>query len=115
METIFSILVGLLFGAAVFLVLQRSIIRILIGLVLISQAANLLVFTSSGARRTKPPIIPDHEAVLTAPFADPLPQALILTAIVISFGVLAFSLVLFYRTDQEAGTDDVDEMKGENS
>jgi multicomponent Na+:H+ antiporter subunit C len=56
-------------------------------------------------------VIPAGATQPTAPYADPLPQALILTAIVISFGVLAFAVVLFHRTYQTTGTDDLDELR----
>ena len=73
--------------------------------------ANLLIFTAGGLTRGKAPIIAEGEAQAIYPMADPLPQALILTAIVISFGVLAFAMVLVHRTYQTIGTDDSDQMK----
>jgi multicomponent Na+:H+ antiporter subunit C len=77
---------------------------------LIAQAVNLLIFTSAGLSAGKPPIIDPASPASSA--ADPLPQALILTAIVISFGVLAFALVLVHRAYKTIGTDDLDRMKG---
>jgi multicomponent Na+:H+ antiporter subunit C len=106
-----AFLVGILFAAGVYLMLRRSIVKLTIGLVLISQAANLLIFTASGLERGSPPLVPLGETHPPIPFADPLPQALILTAIVISFGVLAFTLVLVKRAYQTVGTDDLDEMR----
>ena len=79
---------------------------------LISQAANLLIFTAGGLTRGLPPFIHDQALHPDRPFADPVPQALILTAIVIGFGVLAFALVLVHRTIQSVGTYDLDDMKG---
>jgi multicomponent Na+:H+ antiporter subunit C len=90
---------------------SSSTVDVTIGLVLISQAANLLIFTASGLERGSPPLVPAGESNPPIPFADPLPQALILTAIVISFGVLAFTLVLVKRAYQTVGTDDLDEMR----
>lgn len=111
METVMAFVVGGLYAAAIYLILRRSIVKLTIGLVLISQAANLLIFTASGLTRGQPPLVPEGSSSPTEPFADPLPQALILTAIVISFGVLAFTLVLVRRTYQAVGKDDMDEMR----
>lgn len=111
METIMAFVVGGLFAAGIYLMLRRSIVKLAIGLVLLSQAANLLIFTSAGLTRGGPPLVPEGESSPLLPFADPLPQALILTAIVISFGVLAFTLVLIKRAYQTVGTDDLDEMR----
>jgi multicomponent Na+:H+ antiporter subunit C len=110
-ETVMAFVVGGLFAAGLYLMLRRSIVKLTIGLVLLSQAANLLIFTASGLTRGSPPLVPLGETSPPAPFADPLPQALILTAIVISFGVLAFTLVLVKRAYQTVGTDDLDEMR----
>ena len=60
--------------------------------------------------RARPPVVPDDADRLVAPYADPVPQALVLTAIVIGFGLLAFSLVLADRVHDTTGTDDVDEV-----
>jgi multicomponent Na+:H+ antiporter subunit C len=109
-ELILSILVGVLFAAALYTMLRRSIVRLAIGLTLLAHAANLLIFTVSGVTRAGPPIVPEGEQVPVGAFADPVPQALILTAIVISFGVLAFLLVLVKRVYQTVGSDDIDEM-----
>lgn len=111
MEVVLSILVGGLYAAGVYMLLRRSIVRLLVGLVLLGHAANLLIFTAAGLTRARPPLIPDDANVLTPPYADPLPQALILTAIVIGFGVLAFAIVLIYRVYHSLGVDDLDEMR----
>jgi multicomponent Na+:H+ antiporter subunit C len=110
MELILSILVGVLFAAALYTMLRRSIVRLAIGLTLLSHAANLLIFTVSGVSRAGAPIIPDGRETPPLGSSDPVPQALILTAIVISFGVLAFLLVLVKRVYQSVGTDDSDEL-----
>lgn len=112
MELIFSILVGVLFGAAMYTMLRRSIVRLAIGVTLLGHAANLLIFTVSGLSREGPPIVEPGRTAPLVGSADPVPQALILTAIVISFGVLAFLLVLIQRVYQTVGTDDSDEMRG---
>jgi multicomponent Na+:H+ antiporter subunit C len=109
--TLMAFVVGGLFAAGLYLMMRRSIVKLTIGLVLLSQAANLLIFTASGLTRGAPPLVPSGESSPPAPFADPLPQALILTAIVFSFGVLAFTVVLVKRAYQTVGTDDLDEMR----
>jgi multicomponent Na+:H+ antiporter subunit C len=69
-----------------------------------------LIFTAGGLTRARPPVLPDGATTLVEPYADPVPQALILTAIVIGFGLTAFSLVLAHRVHASAGTDDVDDV-----
>ena len=110
MELILSVLVGALFAAALYTMLRRSIVRLAIGLTLLGHAANLLIFTVSGVTRAGPPVVPEGESNPIGAFSDPVPQALILTAIVIAFGVLAFMLVLVKRVYQTVGSDDSDEM-----
>jgi multicomponent Na+:H+ antiporter subunit C len=111
METLMAFVVGGLYAAGLYMMLRRSIVKLIIGLVLLSNATNLLIFISAGLTRGQPPLIAEGSNYLSGNYADPLPQALILTAIVISFGVLAFALVLAYRAYQTVGTDDLDEMK----
>lgn len=111
MEQALAIVTGLVFAAAIYLMLSRHIIRILIGVALLGNAVNLLLFISGRLTREIPPIIGEGETVLPAAAANPLPQALILTAIVISFSFFAFFLVLAYRAFQELKTDDTHEMR----
>ena len=111
METVFSALVGLFFAVGIYLILSKHIIRILLGIVIFGNAVNLLIFTSGRIMREAAPIIPSHLSLLPGPAANPLPQALILTAIVISFSFFAFILVLAYRAYQEIGVDDTDGMR----
>lgn len=108
MEIIMAFVIGFLFMAAVYLMLSRSLLRIIIGTGLLSHGAHLLILTMGGLGGSAPPVLADG----VEDFVDPLPQALILTAIVISFGVTAFFLVLAYRSYQELNTDDISEMKG---
>jgi multicomponent Na+:H+ antiporter subunit C len=93
------------------MIMRRSIVKLIIGLGLLGHAANLLIFTVGRMTRGVPPIIQGEVTTLTPPFADPLPQALILTAIVIGFGVQAFAIVLVKRAYQTVNTDDFDQMK----
>lgn len=112
MENVLAIVVGGLYAFGIYMMLRRSLVKLLIGLGLISHATNLLIFTAAQLTRGAPPVIPHESSALQTPYADPLPQALILTAIVISFGVIAFALALAYRTYKEVGSDDLDKMKG---
>jgi len=111
METAIAILTGLFFATAIYLMLSRHIIRILLGVSILGNAVNLTIFTNGRITREVPPIIPDDAVVPLDAIANPLPQALVLTAIVISFSFFAFLLVLVFRSYQEIGTDDTDEMR----
>lgn len=110
MNTLLAVCVGILYSAAIYLILRRSIVKLVIGLVLLSNASNLLIFTAAGLTREAPPLIPET-GPLPALVADPLAQALILTAIVIGFGVLAFAVVLIRRAYEVVEADDMDQMK----
>lgn len=111
MNLLLSITVGVLFAASIYMILRRSVVKLIIGLVLLGHGANLLIFLSSGLVRGKPPLVPMGGSRLEGEYSDPLPAALILTAIVISFGIVSFAAVLVKRAYQEVGTDDLDEMK----
>jgi multicomponent Na+:H+ antiporter subunit C len=113
METILSILTGLLFALGVYLLLRRSLVQVLLGIMFLSHAANLVIFVSGGLSRDVAPIIQADGSLPEGTYADPLPQALILTAIVIGFGLLAFALALVLRAQSRLGTDDVDQLQGE--
>ncbi len=108
MELLFAITAGVLFAAGVYMMLRRSIMKLLMGLVLIGHAANIAIFTAGGLTRARAAIIAGDATTLQSGTADPLPQALILTAIVISFGVLAFAMVLVSRAWSAVGNDDTD-------
>jgi multicomponent Na+:H+ antiporter subunit C len=110
MDLVLSIVVGVLFGAGAYLMTRRSIVRLAVGLALLSHAANLLVFSAGGVVRGRPPIVRESGQI-DLPQADPVPQALVLTAIVIGFATLAFFLVLIHRTYEAAATDDLDAMR----
>jgi multicomponent Na+:H+ antiporter subunit C len=111
MDLLLAITVGLLYAAGMYMMLRRSIVKLIIGLILLSHAANLLIFTVSRITRGHPPLIAEGEKALKGDFADPVPQALILTAIVISFGVQAFGIVLLKKVYQKTKTDDLDQLK----
>ncbi len=111
MEPIIAVLVGFLIGCSTYLMLQRNLIRFVLGLALISHAANLLIFASGGLTRGLPAVIMAGETKPQLGVANALPQALILTAIVISFSVLTFALVLAFRAYQRLQTVDTDAMR----
>ncbi|WP_110928635.1 Na(+)/H(+) antiporter subunit C [Bacillus massiliglaciei] len=111
MEIVMAAVIGILFMCATYLMLSKSILRIIIGTSLLSHGAHLLILTMGGLKGGSVPLLGEG----ANSYADPLPQALILTAIVISFGVTSFLLVLAYRTYQELGTDDMEQLKGNDT
>ncbi len=111
METMLAFVIGGLYTAGIYSMLRRSLVKLVLGLMFISHATNLLIFTAGGLTRGNPPLIRDQADMTASSFADPLPQALILTAIVISFGVTAFTLVMMQKVYQRVGSDDVDEIR----
>ncbi len=100
-----ALAVGVLFAAGLYLVLGRCLVRAIFGLVLLSNAANLSVLLlARDPSGLQPPIVSTP-----GPWVDPLPQALVLTAIVIGFGMTAYLGVLIYRLFIDRGTTDLDE------
>jgi multicomponent Na+:H+ antiporter subunit C len=112
MNVILAFLIGALFSVALYLMLRRNMVKLIAGLVILSHASHLLIFTSAGLVRGEPPLIAHESEAPPEVFADPLAQALILTAIVISFGLLAFTLVLVHRAYELYRTEDLHELKG---
>jgi multicomponent Na+:H+ antiporter subunit C len=110
-EFVLALLVGLTIAAATYLILSRALIRVLLGVVLLGNGINLLIFVAGRLTTATPPIIPKSADVPVQGYANPLPQALILTAIVIGFAMFTFLLVLVYRAYQAIGTDDTDAMR----
>ena len=110
MDLLLPFVVGALIAAGLYMMMRRSMTKLIIGLALLSHGANLLIFTVGGLQRGRPPLVPVGDTAPAAPYADPLPQALILTAIVISFGLLAFAIGLVLRCFREIGTDDLDQL-----
>jgi len=106
MELLLAIVAGALYATGLYLMLRRRLAQLIIGLSLVSNGSNILILSAAGVTRSSPPLITN--GVPLESFADPVPQSLILTAIVIGFGVLAFSLVLAHRVQQSAGSDDID-------
>lgn len=115
METVLAVVIGGLYAAGLYLMMRRSMVKLVLGLALLGHAANLLIFVAGRLVRGVPPLVASGETVPAAGAADPLPQALVLTAIVIGFGVQAFLLVLLKRGYFLMRTDDLDEMRAEES
>lgn len=110
MEILVAILVGVLYTAGVYMLLRRSIVKFIIGIIFLSNATNLLVFLASGLISGNPAFV-GEEVSNASEMADPLPQALVLTAIVIGFGIIVFTLALKYKFFELTGTDDLDQLK----
>lgn len=108
MEIVMSAVIGIIFAVAIYMMMSRNIMRVLIGTLMLSHSVHLILLTMAGLQRGAPPIL----SLEADAYADPLPQALILTAIVINFGITAFVAVLVYRTYQEHNTVDLYDLRG---
>lgn len=111
METLWSMVVGVFVAIGIYLMLERHLLRIIFGLILLSSAINLAIFTAGRLTLGLPPLIEPDQLLPADGYANPLPQALILTAIVIGFGLLVFALMLLHRAYTESRTADVDAMQ----
>jgi multicomponent Na+:H+ antiporter subunit C len=111
MEATLALAVGVLTGCAVYMVLSRHLLRVAVGLVLFGTAANLSIFLAGRLGPMVPPIVEAGAAALAPGAANPLPQALVLTAIVIGFGLVAFTLVLLLKGHARLGTIDADGLR----
>jgi multicomponent Na+:H+ antiporter subunit C len=98
-------------AASIYLMLAGNLIRFIFGLVMASNAVNLLIFIAGRLSISHPPLIPEAYGVPEMPMTNALPQALILTAIVIGFALLTFVFILFYRAYQALGTVDTESMR----
>ncbi|MCS6785133.1 MAG: sodium:proton antiporter [Candidatus Caldarchaeum sp.] len=105
MNDLFAVVLGILYGLAVYCIRQHNVVKLIIGLGILSNAVNLTIVTV-GFRGASAPIIG-----LPEPFADPLVQAMTLTAIVIGFGVTSFALVLAYSLIRSENSVEVDEYR----
>ena len=104
MEAMIALVIGVLTAGGVFLALRGQTFPVVLGLTLMSYAVNLFLFIMGRLAIGVPPVI----SATAAAYTDPLPQALVLTAIVISFGMTAFVIVLALKARSELGNDDVD-------
>ncbi|KFI05421.1 Na+/H+ antiporter subunit C [Massilia sp. BSC265] len=108
MEAVISLAIGIVFGAGIWLILRPRSFQVLIGLLLMSYAVNLFIFVMGGLAVDRPPLTPPGKVADPAALADPVPQALVLTAIVIGFATTALYLVVMIGARGLAGTDHVD-------
>lgn len=108
METFITIIAGILFSIGIYLALSKNLLRIILGITLFSHATHLMLMAVNGLKKGAAPILGEEAAAYT----DPIPQALILTSIVISFALTALLLVLGYRTYVELGTDNMKQLRG---
>ncbi len=106
-----SLAVGGMVAGAVYLFLSRQFLRILFGVILLSNAVNVAILTVGRLTQGQPPLIASNAETMAQGVSNPLPQALILTAIVIGFGLLSFALALGWRAYQEMGTLDTSAMR----
>lgn len=111
MEAVLALLVGWMVAVSVYLMLSGNVVRFLLGLVLMGNAVNLLIFTVGRLTSGAPPIVSAGGSAAADDIANALPQALILTAIVIAFGLQAFAFVLGYRVSRAFATEETDEMR----
>ena len=107
-ELLLAIGLGVLTSSGVWLLLRARVFDVIVGLTLLSYAVNVFIFLTGRVRIGSPPIVDSRLAPTLASYADPLPQALVLTAIVISFAMTALILVIALRANAETGSDHVD-------
>lgn len=112
MGLLLAIVAGVLFAAGIYMLMRRSMVKVLVGLLLLSYAVNLLLFSSAALIPAHPPLLAAGSLHPPEVYADPLPQALILTAIVISFGVTAFAVALVRQVYGVLGSDDLQTLGG---
>ncbi|MCB1547694.1 MAG: NADH-quinone oxidoreductase subunit K [Hyphomicrobiaceae bacterium] len=104
MSLLLAVSIGVVVSAAVYLFLARDLPRVLIGFVLLGMAANLAILAAGRIGPWMPPLVPSGAQALPAGAGNPLPQALILTAIVIGFGLMAFALMLIVKAQALLGS-----------
>ena len=109
------IAVSACFAAGAWLMMQRQLLLGLLGVCVLGHAANLFIVFLGAGGSNRPALIEQGDLTMTGVHADPLPQALVLTAIVIGFGIIAFGLALSSRSYREQGTDDVKGMDQSDS
>ncbi|HBF49404.1 Na+/H+ antiporter subunit C [Massilia sp. YIM B02769] len=108
MELVIALAIGIVFGSGIWLLLRPRSFQVLTGLMLMSYAVNLFIFIMGRVWLDKAPFTPAGKPIDPSQLADPLPQALVLTAIVIGFATTALYLVVMIGARGLTGTDHVD-------
>lgn len=110
MEPFYVLAIGVMAGVAAYLLMSRNVLRMVLGLLLLGNSANLTIFVAGRMSSSLPPLVALGETTVEVS-ANPLPQALILTAIVISFSLTAFTVVMLQRSHERLHIIDTDEMR----
>ncbi|WP_162051361.1 NADH-quinone oxidoreductase subunit K [Pontibacter pamirensis] len=110
MELLMPFLVGTLFSVSLYFILHRHLFKLILGLILFGLATNLFLFVVGGITTGEVAIIPQEKETAEPPFPDPVPQALLLTAIVIGFGLQAYAIVLIRRVYQTLKSNNLDDL-----
>ncbi|TVR11175.1 MAG: cation:proton antiporter [Planctomycetota bacterium] len=110
MNVLMAVVVGVMVACGLYLMMQRRLLHLLLGIALLGNGVNVSIIISAGITPDNPPVIPADRDVPLEPYADPLPQALVLTAIVIGFGVLGFAVALAWRSFHLSRDDDMDKL-----
>lgn len=108
---ILAILTGSVFAMGIYMILRRSLVKLIMGMILLFQAVPLAIFISGKNVVAGNAIIPEGAKKMTESVSDPLPQAMVLTAIVISFGLLAFSIILIHKVYKNLHTEDMNDIR----
>jgi multicomponent Na+:H+ antiporter subunit C len=114
MELLLPLVIGFLFAVSTYFILHPHLFKLILGLMLFGLATNLFLFVAGGMTRGGVPIIGQDQDVATPPYSDPVPQALLLTAIVIGFGLQAFAIVLIKRVHQTFKSNNLDNVNSED-
>ncbi|MGK7393471.1 MAG: NADH-quinone oxidoreductase subunit K [Candidatus Cyclobacteriaceae bacterium M3_2C_046] len=111
MILVLSVIIGLLFWASIYLMFHRSFFKLIVGIYLFGYATIFFLFTVTGITKNEPPLLNQQGADHLTEMADPLPQALTLTAIVIAIGVQLFVIILLKKVFENVHTEDLDNLK----
>ncbi|MCF8363910.1 MAG: NADH-quinone oxidoreductase subunit K [Prolixibacteraceae bacterium] len=110
MDVLLSIITGLLYAVGFYLLLHKGMTKMIIGIMALGYASNLFIFIVARLTRGIPALIKAGESTISGEYADPIPQALVLTAIVIGFGIQAFAIVLLRQVYLNTGTANMDDL-----
>ena len=110
MDILLSIVTGLLYAVGLYLLLHKGRTKMIIGIMVLGYASNLFIFIVARLTRGLPALILPGDSVMLSEYADPIPQAFVLTAIVIGFGIQAFAIVLLRQVYLKTGTSNMDEL-----